>query len=30
VGVQVTVPETLNAEQQELMKKFADSAGLKY
>jgi hypothetical protein len=24
------VPETLNAEQQELMKKFADSAGLKY
>jgi DnaJ-class molecular chaperone len=30
VGVQVTVPETLSAEQQELMKKFADSAGLKY
>jgi molecular chaperone DnaJ len=30
VGVQVTVPETLNPEQQELMKKFADSAGLKY
>jgi molecular chaperone DnaJ len=30
VGVQVTVPETLNAEQQELMKRFADSAGLKY
>jgi molecular chaperone DnaJ len=30
VGVQVNVPETLNAEQQELMKKFADSAGLKY
>jgi hypothetical protein len=24
------VPETLNAEQQELMKKFADSAGLKH
>jgi molecular chaperone DnaJ len=30
VGVQVTVPQTLNAEQQELMKQFADSAGLKY
>jgi molecular chaperone DnaJ len=30
VGVQVTVPQTLNAEQQELMKRFADSAGLKY
>jgi molecular chaperone DnaJ len=30
VGVQVTVPETLTGEQQELMKKFADSAGLKY
>jgi molecular chaperone DnaJ len=30
VGVQVSVPETLTAEQQELMKRFADSAGLKY
>jgi molecular chaperone DnaJ len=30
VGVQVTVPETLTSEQQELMKRFADSAGLKY
>jgi len=30
VGVQVTVPETLNSEQQDLMKRFADSAGLKY
>src|SRR3954462_2227752 len=30
VGVQVTVPQTLTAEQQELMKRFADSAGLKY
>jgi molecular chaperone DnaJ len=30
VGVQVTVPETLTSEQQELMKQFADSAGLKY
>jgi molecular chaperone DnaJ len=30
VGVQVTVPETLTGEQQELMKQFADSAGLKY
>jgi molecular chaperone DnaJ len=30
VGVQVTVPDELTAEQQELMKRFADSAGLKY
>jgi molecular chaperone DnaJ len=30
VGVQVTVPDQLTSEQQELMKKFADSAGLKY
>jgi len=30
VGVQVTVPDQLSPEQQELMKKFADSAGLKY
>jgi molecular chaperone DnaJ len=30
VGVQVTVPETLTSEQQELMKRFAESAGLKY
>jgi molecular chaperone DnaJ len=30
VGVQVTVPEELTAEQQELLKRFADSAGLKY
>ncbi len=30
VGVQVTVPDELTPEQQELMKKFADSAGLKY
>jgi molecular chaperone DnaJ len=28
VGVQVTVPEKLTPEQQELMKRFADSAGL--
>jgi molecular chaperone DnaJ len=30
VGVQVTIPDELTQEQQELMKKFADSAGLKY
>jgi molecular chaperone DnaJ len=30
VGVQVTVPDELTPEQQELFKKFADSAGLKY
>jgi molecular chaperone DnaJ len=30
VGIQVNVPETLTSEQQELMKRFADSAGLKY
>lgn len=30
VGVQVTVPDQLTSEQQELMKKFADSTGLKY
>jgi molecular chaperone DnaJ len=30
VAVQVTVPETLTGEQQELMKQFADAAGLKY
>jgi molecular chaperone DnaJ len=30
VGIQVTVPDELTPEQQELMKKFADSAGLKY
>jgi molecular chaperone DnaJ len=30
VGVQVTVPDQLSAEQQEMMKRFADSAGLKY
>ena len=30
VGVQVTVPDELSPEQQELLKKFADSAGLKY
>jgi molecular chaperone DnaJ len=30
VGVQVTVPETLTSEQQDLMKRFAESAGLKY
>ena len=30
VGVQVTVPDELTPEQQELLKKFADSAGLKY
>jgi molecular chaperone DnaJ len=30
VGVQVTVPDQLTSEQQELMKRFADSAGLKY
>jgi molecular chaperone DnaJ len=30
VGVQVTVPDQLTPEQQELMKRFADSAGLKY
>jgi molecular chaperone DnaJ len=30
VGVQVAVPDELTPEQQELMKRFADSAGLKY
>jgi molecular chaperone DnaJ len=30
VGVLVTVPETLTSEQQDLMKRFADSAVLKY
>ena len=30
VQVQVTVPDTLSEEQQELLKKFADSAGLQY
>src|SRR6185503_17672531 len=30
VGVQVNVPDELTPEQQELLKKFADSAGLKY
>ena len=30
VGVQVTVPDQLTQEQQDLMKRFADSAGLKY
>jgi molecular chaperone DnaJ len=30
VGVQVTIPDELTSEQQELLKKFADSAGLKY
>jgi molecular chaperone DnaJ len=30
VGVQVTVPDELTAEQQEMLKRFADSAGLKY
>ena len=30
VGVQVTVPETLTSEQQDLMKRFAEAAGLKY
>jgi molecular chaperone DnaJ len=30
VGVQITVPESLTSEQQDLMKRFADSAGLKY
>lgn len=30
VQVQVTVPDTLSQEQQELLKKFADSAGLQY
>jgi molecular chaperone DnaJ len=30
VGVQVTIPDQLTPEQQELMKRFADSAGLKY
>jgi molecular chaperone DnaJ len=30
VGVQVTVPDQLSPEQQEMMKRFADSAGLKY
>lgn len=30
VGVQVTVPDRLTPEQEELMKRFADAAGLKY
>ncbi len=30
VGVQVTVPDELTPEQQDLLKKFADSAGLPY
>jgi molecular chaperone DnaJ len=30
VGVQVTFPNELTPEQQELLKKFADSAGLPY
>ena len=30
VGIQVTVPDELTPEQQELMKKFADSAKLPY
>jgi molecular chaperone DnaJ len=30
VGVQVTIPDELTPEQQEMMKKFADAAGLKY
>jgi len=30
VGVQITIPDELTPEQQELMKKFANSAGLKY
>jgi molecular chaperone DnaJ len=30
VGVQVTVPNELTPEQQDLMKKFADSAGMSY
>jgi molecular chaperone DnaJ len=30
VGIQVTVPDQLSPEQQEMMKRFADSAGLKY
>lgn len=30
VGVQVAVPDQLTPEQQELLKRFADSAGLKY
>jgi molecular chaperone DnaJ len=30
VGVQVMVPDELSPEQQELLKKFAESAGLKY
>jgi molecular chaperone DnaJ len=30
VGIQVAVPDELTPEQQELMKRFADSAGLKY
>jgi molecular chaperone DnaJ len=30
VGVQVAVPDELTPEQQELLKKFAESAGLKY
>jgi molecular chaperone DnaJ len=30
VGVQVTVPDQLTPEQQELLKQFADSAGLRY
>ena len=30
VTVQVTIPEELNEEQAELLKKFAESAGLKH
>jgi hypothetical protein len=30
VQVQVTVPETLTPEQQEMLKRFAESAGLAY
>jgi hypothetical protein len=30
VGVQLAVPSELTSEQQELMKKFAESAGLSY
>jgi molecular chaperone DnaJ len=30
VGVQVTIPDELTPEQQEMMKQFADAAGLKY
>jgi hypothetical protein len=30
VAVQVTVPDGLTPEQQDLLKRFADSAGLQY